>query len=75
LIIGVSLLRLRRPATNAGWSPPNDVQNAITSDFSLFTRLTTLLIVLSPCVNDSCETILPPSCVKRTVNALQSSWK
>ena len=74
-MIGVSLCRLRSPDTNAGWSPPNDVQNAIVSAFSLFTLLTTLLIVLSPCVNASCETILPPSCVKRTVNALQTSWK
>ncbi len=74
-MIGVLLWRLRSPDTNAGWSAPNDVQNMIASDFSLFTRLTTLLIVLSPCVNDSCATILPPSCVKRAVNALQSSWK
>ena len=47
----------------------------VTCDFSEFTRLTTLLIVLSPCVNDSWATILPPSCWKRTLNALQTSWK
>ena len=64
-MIGVWLPRLRSPATNAGWSPPNEVQNAMLADFLLFTRLTTLLIVLSPCVNDSFETILPPSSAKR----------
>ena len=69
-MIGVLLPRLRRPETNAGWSPPNEVQNVITSGFLPFTRLTTLLIVLSPWVKDSLQTILPPSCVKRFVNAL-----
>ena len=57
LKIGVLLPRLRRPDTNAGWSNWNDVQNAITSDFSLFTRLTTFWIVLSNCVKPSWETI------------------
>ena len=74
-MIGVLLPSVRRPATKAGWSPANDVQNAITLGFSPFTRLTTLLIVLSPCVNDSCLTILPPSCSKRFVKPWHTFWK
>src|SRR5438105_11264817 len=75
-MIGVSLCRLRSPETNAGWSPANEVQNAITfADRWLLTRETTLLIVLSPWVKLSCDRIFPPSCWYRTENALQTSLK
>src|SRR5215213_3502690 len=60
-MIGVLLPRVRRPDTNAGRSCCVTVQIAIVSAFVAFTSLTTLLIVLSPCVNVSSFTMLPPS--------------
>ena len=74
-MIGVLLPSVRRLSTNAGWSVPNEVQKAITCAALPLIRVATLLIVLSPWVNDSESTILPPSCWKRSVKAWQTFWK
>src|SRR5215203_3086367 len=71
-MIGVLLPSVRRPETKAGRSCCVTVQIAIVSAFVLFTSLTTLLIVLSPCVNVTSFTTLPPSSLNFDVNESQT---
>src|SRR3954453_5770947 len=71
---GVLLPSVRTSETKVGWSP-NAVQKVMTCAFAAAARLAALPTVLSPCVNESCSTTLPPSCWKRTENALHTFLK